>query len=219
MRNIDSEGIRTHAGRAQWISSPSPQPLGHAVAGTAKQATQTLTQTWRPPLPRDTQAQPTQPKNQGPHRLVVRTSRRGRDRPGSTPGVDMYCGSVRLNCVISSGGAPLRPPSRSLRTPRRNAAHTGAAAHPAQSPHQIVARSMVFRIGRSYSSGCGMCVGQVCWRCTLVGSKALAQGASPQGRGFEPHSCQLNDSAAAPCSTTCLDFTTPRGQAAPWLNG
>ena len=25
---------------------------------------------------------------QGPHRLVVRTSRRGRDNPGSTPGVD-----------------------------------------------------------------------------------------------------------------------------------
>ena len=27
----DSEGIRTPAGRAQWISSPSPSPLGHAV--------------------------------------------------------------------------------------------------------------------------------------------------------------------------------------------
>ena len=26
----------------------------------------------------------------GPHRLVVRTSRRGRDNPGSTPGEDMY---------------------------------------------------------------------------------------------------------------------------------
>ena len=25
----------------------------------------------------------------GPHRLVVRTSRRGRDNPGSTPGVDI----------------------------------------------------------------------------------------------------------------------------------
>ena len=27
----DSEGIRTPAGRAQWISSPPPVPLGHAV--------------------------------------------------------------------------------------------------------------------------------------------------------------------------------------------
>ena len=27
---------------------------------------------------------------QGPHRLVVRTSRRGRDNPGSTPGVDIF---------------------------------------------------------------------------------------------------------------------------------
>ena len=27
----DTEGIRTPAGRAQWISSPSPEPLGHAV--------------------------------------------------------------------------------------------------------------------------------------------------------------------------------------------
>ena len=29
----DSEGIRTPAGRAQWISSPSPWPLGHTVSG------------------------------------------------------------------------------------------------------------------------------------------------------------------------------------------
>ena len=27
----DSEGIRTPAGRAQWISGPSPWPLGHTV--------------------------------------------------------------------------------------------------------------------------------------------------------------------------------------------
>ena len=27
----DTEGIRTPAGRAQWISSPSPWPLGHSV--------------------------------------------------------------------------------------------------------------------------------------------------------------------------------------------
>ena len=27
----DTEGIRTLAGRAQWISSPSPKPLGHSV--------------------------------------------------------------------------------------------------------------------------------------------------------------------------------------------
>ena len=31
-----------------------------------------------------------QPHAQSPHRLVVRTSRRGRDNPGSTPGEDMY---------------------------------------------------------------------------------------------------------------------------------
>ena len=29
----------------------------------------------------------------GPHRLVVRTSRRGRDNPGSTPGVDIFWGA------------------------------------------------------------------------------------------------------------------------------
>src|SRR4029434_1745911 len=27
----DEDGIRTHACRAQWISSPSPYPLGHLV--------------------------------------------------------------------------------------------------------------------------------------------------------------------------------------------
>ena len=27
----DEDGIRTHACRAQWISSPSPSPLGHLV--------------------------------------------------------------------------------------------------------------------------------------------------------------------------------------------
>jgi hypothetical protein len=34
----DSEGTRTPAGRAQWLSSPSPQPLGHAVLGLYSQA-------------------------------------------------------------------------------------------------------------------------------------------------------------------------------------
>jgi hypothetical protein len=34
----DSEGIRTPAGRARRISSPSPQPLGHAVLGLYSQA-------------------------------------------------------------------------------------------------------------------------------------------------------------------------------------
>ena len=29
-------------------------------------------------------------RRQGPHRLVVRTSRCGRDNPGSTPGVDIF---------------------------------------------------------------------------------------------------------------------------------
>ena len=31
---------------------------------------------------------------QSPYRLVVRTSRCGRDNPGSTPGEDMYCVSA-----------------------------------------------------------------------------------------------------------------------------
>ena len=30
-REIDAEGIRGPAGRAQWISTPSPWPLGHSV--------------------------------------------------------------------------------------------------------------------------------------------------------------------------------------------
>ena len=34
----DSEGIRTLAGKAQWISSPSPQPLGHAVCAQMSNA-------------------------------------------------------------------------------------------------------------------------------------------------------------------------------------
>jgi hypothetical protein len=29
--HADTEGIRAPAGRAQWISSPSPWPLGHSV--------------------------------------------------------------------------------------------------------------------------------------------------------------------------------------------
>ena len=33
---FDSEGIRTPAGRAQWISSPSPWPLGHAVRNASE---------------------------------------------------------------------------------------------------------------------------------------------------------------------------------------
>ena len=37
------------------------------------------------------------PVHKCPHRLVVRTSRRGRDNPGSTPGVDIYvCLNVPL---------------------------------------------------------------------------------------------------------------------------
>ena len=34
-----------------------------------------------------------------PHRLVVRTSRRGRDNPGSTPGEDICCESPHLLCA------------------------------------------------------------------------------------------------------------------------
>ena len=36
----DSEGIRTPAGRAQWISSPSPWPLGHTVSGVLGKETE-----------------------------------------------------------------------------------------------------------------------------------------------------------------------------------
>ena len=35
----DSEGVRTPAGRAQWISSPSPWPLGHTVSGVVGKET------------------------------------------------------------------------------------------------------------------------------------------------------------------------------------
>ena len=44
--------------------------------------------------------------NQGPHRLVVRTSRCGRDNPGSTPGVDTWtrvlCRTPRLSVRVST---------------------------------------------------------------------------------------------------------------------
>merc|ERR1712023_171484 len=35
-------------------------------------------------------------------------------------------------------------------------------------------------------------------------SKALAQGASPQGRGFEPHSCQVGMCQRAAAMSACL---------------
>ena len=41
-------------------------------------------------------------RSQGPHRLVVRTSRRGRDNPGSTPGVDIFARP-------GEGATPARP--------------------------------------------------------------------------------------------------------------
>ena len=48
----------------------------------------------------------------GPHRLVVRTSRRGRDNPGSNPGVDMRPGSTvredRLRTVAYQPAVPVR---------------------------------------------------------------------------------------------------------------
>ena len=37
-----------------------------------------------------------------PHRLVVRTSRCGRDNPGSAPGVDKVAAVAPLNCVTRS---------------------------------------------------------------------------------------------------------------------
>ena len=44
---------------------------------------------------------------QGPHRLVVRTSRCGRDNPGSTPGVDIFRANALLRCNLSSWTLPL----------------------------------------------------------------------------------------------------------------
>ena len=42
----------------------------------------------------------------GPHRLVVRTSRRGRDNPGSNPDVDrrpkLLCQSARGTCLVTT---------------------------------------------------------------------------------------------------------------------
>ena len=40
-------------------------------------------------------------------------------------------------------------------------------------------------------------------------SKALAQGASPQGRGFEPHSCHLGARARERAQSTALGATAP----------
>ena len=39
-KNFNCEGIRTPAGRAQWISSPSPWPLGHTVSGVLGKETE-----------------------------------------------------------------------------------------------------------------------------------------------------------------------------------
>jgi hypothetical protein len=44
---------------------------------------------------------------QGPHRLVVRTSRRGRDNPGSTPGVDILQFSAVAPASLSCARARL----------------------------------------------------------------------------------------------------------------
>ena len=40
---------------------------------------------------------------QSPHRLVVRTSRRGRDNPGSTPGVDRSCSGPSSSSRLPEG--------------------------------------------------------------------------------------------------------------------
>ena len=44
--------------------------------------------------------------HQGPHRLVVRTSRRGRDNPGSTPGEDMPSGDLSGPDVLPEDNIP-----------------------------------------------------------------------------------------------------------------
>ena len=70
-----------------------------------------------------------------PHRLVVRTSRRGRDNPGSTPGVDISCvaASVRRPAaVFRVGGARPRVgnrqgPTHRCRVATRQHVHGGRA--------------------------------------------------------------------------------------------
>ena len=58
-------------------------------------------------------------RSQSPYRLVVRTSRCGRDNPGSTPGKDIYAGR---ECGLGR-------PARAEQTPR----HEGATAKGSQS--------------------------------------------------------------------------------------
>ena len=90
------------------------------------------------------------------HRLVVRTSRCGRDNPGSTPGVDIRSGVIFVSSVVF------------VELPRDS--HT---------------------VARGNETVCLSADGIACLpRDSLAEwSKALASGASPQGRGFEPHSC------------------------------
>ena len=59
---------------------------------------------------------------QGPHRLVVRTSRRGRDNPGSTPGVVMLCNTKPSHCKAGQLGPrplPLRARVWEVQEPTR----------------------------------------------------------------------------------------------------
>ena len=51
----------------------------------------------------------TERSRKSPHRLVARTSRRGRDNPGSTPGEDIFSsGSIPMRSVISQNTTTLK---------------------------------------------------------------------------------------------------------------
>jgi hypothetical protein len=52
-------------------------------------------------------------------------------------------------------------------------------------------------------------LGVVCWDSLAEWSKALAPGASPQGRGFEPHSCHYSHLLL--CQQTCAARAPPHG--------
>jgi hypothetical protein len=54
-------------------------------------------------------AQPPSASQQGPHRLVVRTSRCGRDNPGSTPGVDIFLALVPIQRFVVGDAAAKLP--------------------------------------------------------------------------------------------------------------
>ena len=60
---------------------------------------------WLVPACSALKTRPVAATRQRPHRLVVRTSRRGRDNPGSTPGVDTRPGCALVCAAAGSRGA------------------------------------------------------------------------------------------------------------------